>query len=452
MREAVVVLRAPGPSITMMRVRNASGAPRRAAPTTRQARAPRPAGCLCGGRGSPRDGARVVRSLAADVEPAPQPRGRGPEKLGGGPRSRDAEASVLSSSPSEVYALDWPRTLLERYEVGKEIGRGSFGVVRLAKERWPVQFTTDLERARGGRTTAQLHGRFACKSIPKVPKRRFRRGGAVVDVGTAVRRQKAKLIQEVQFMVSLASCPFSAQLIGAFEDATHAHLVTELCSGGDLRRLLKRRGRLSEREASDVMFTVFHFIAHCHRSHFAFCDVKPANFMLKFAVPETEEREERREGDGQAKGIGAKEQRRTPPLPLVVKGIDFGCSQRVDPKRPMLVKRTGTPAYWAPEVFMRSFGVEADLWSCGMMLHELLVGRLPFFEDIEKCTPRQVQKGVMHGTLDEDDLEGFGGLSAEARDLVLSLLDRNPKTRLTPKEALNHPWMQAYHASSPLNI
>ena len=72
-----------------------------------------------------------MRSLAADVEPAPQPRGLGPEKLGGGPRSRDAEASVLSSSPSEVYALDWPRTLLERYEVGKEIGRGSFGVVRL---------------------------------------------------------------------------------------------------------------------------------------------------------------------------------------------------------------------------------------------------------------------------------------------------------------------------------
>ena len=179
-----------------------------------------------------------------------------------------------------------------------------------------------------------------------------------------------------------------------------------------------------------------------------FSDVKPANFMLKFKLDEETNAEDSSH-------------------PLVVKGIDFGCSQRLgDPEEHnMLTKRTGTPAYWAPEVFMRYYNHQADVWSCGMMLYEMLVGKLPFWDDIESCTPKQVHKGVMRGKVsfagkarqydvydsldgsqsldswdaEECDAEGNCGISPEAQDLILRMLDKNPASRITAEQALEHP-------------
>ena len=184
-----------------------------------------------------------------------------------------------------------------------------------------------------------------------------------------------------------------------------------------------------------------------------FSDVKPANFMLKFKLDEETNAEDSSH-------------------PLVVKGIDFGCSQRLgDPEEHnMLTKRTGTPAYWAPEVFMRYYNHQADVWSCGMMLYEMLVGKLPFWDDIESCTPKQVHKGVMRGKVsfagkarqydvydsldgsqsldswdaEECDAEGNCGISPEAQDLILRMLDKNPASRITAEQALEHPWVKRW--------
>mmetsp|Transcript_4319 Transcript_4319/g.15496 ORF Transcript_4319/g.15496 Transcript_4319/m.15496 type:complete len:455 (+) Transcript_4319:277-1641(+) len=373
---------------------------------------------------------------------------------------RDAEAGAVQQD--EAFTLGWPRTLHECYELGEEIGRGSFGVVRKARERWPVQFTSVNAHARVANAGSDLleDQRFAVKSIPKRPKRRTRRKRFVQgdeevkrNQERLVRRQREKLLGEVAFMVALDDCPHSAQLVGAYEDKTHAHLVVELCSGGDLKRLLRKRGTLTEREAGEITETALSFISHCHRKGFVFSDVKPANFMLKFKLDEETNAEDSSH-------------------PLVVKGIDFGCSQRLgDPEEHnMLTKRTGTPAYWAPEVFMRYYNHQADVWSCGMMLYEMLVGKLPFWDDIESCTPKQVHKGVMRGKVsfagkarqydvydsldgsqsldswdaEECDAEGNCGISPEAQDLILRMLDKNPASRITAEQALEHPWVKRW--------
>ncbi|QDZ24285.1 serine/threonine protein kinase [Chloropicon primus] len=380
---------------------------------------------------------------------------------GGAPPSGGEAAPPLSSASSapplpssseeegEAFTLGWPRTLHECYDVEQEIGRGSFGVVRLARERWPVQFTSSP----GGFLKQQA---FAVKSIPKRPKRRTRRKRFVQgdeeekrNAERLVQRQKEKLLGEVAFMVALNDCPYAAQLVGAYEDAKSAHLVVELCSGGDLKHLLKRRGTLTEKEASEVMFTALNFIKHCHEKGFVFSDVKPANFMLKFKLND----------EGAPSGNQA----------LVVKGIDFGCSQRIgDPsERNMLTKRTGTPAYWSPEVFMRFYDHQADVWSCGMMMYEMLMGKLPFWDDIEKCTPKEVHRGVMRGKLRFDTQEQhervYDSLDSQeedlseedyiprtkpsplAQDLIIRMLDKDPKARITVEEALEHPWLQQWH-------
>lgn len=141
----------------------------------------------------------------------------------------------------------------------------------------------------------------------------------------------------------------------------------------------------------------------------------------------------------------------------------------------MLIKRTGTPAYWAPEVFMRYYNHRADVWSCGMMMYELLVGKLPFWDDIEQCSPKQVQRGVMFGevsftkqapppfdaTYDSigehesidmmDDMDDGSSassvlaLSDSAKDLIRRMLDKDPRSRISVEEALDHPWIRENH-------
>ena len=106
-----------------------------------------------------------------------------------------------------------------------------------------------------------------------------------------------------------------------------------------------------------------------------FSDVKPANFMLKFKLND----------EGAPSGNQA----------LVVKGIDFGCSQRIgDPsERNMLTKRTGTPAYWAPEVFMRYYNHKADVFSFMSVVWEMCAFRKPY----EDLSPDVFMKAIGNG-------------------------------------------------------
>lgn len=50
-----------------------------------------------------------------------------------------------------------------------------------------------------------------------------------------------------------------------------------------------------------------------------------------------------------------------------LKAIDFGCSQRILEGTPLQI-RMGTPIFFAPEVFRKWYGVEADCWSAGIMV------------------------------------------------------------------------------------
>lgn len=58
-----------------------------------------------------------------------------------------------------------------------------------------------------------------------------------------------------------------------------------------------------------------------------------------------------------------------------------------------LSELAGTLDYMAPELLARCYSASADVWSAGIMLHELLTGRLPYAGD----TPDEVR--AMHSAL-----------------------------------------------------
>ncbi|URE28696.1 calcium-dependent protein kinase [Musa troglodytarum] len=105
------------------------------------------------------------------------------------------------------------------YTIGKELGRGQFGVTHLCTHK----------------TTGE---QFACKTIAK---RKLTSKEDVEDV-----------TREVEIMYHLAGQANVVELKGAYEDKHSVHLVMELCAGGELFDRIVAQGHFTERAAASL--------------------------------------------------------------------------------------------------------------------------------------------------------------------------------------------------------
>ena len=133
------------------------------------------------------------------------------------------------------------------YSMGKELGRGQFGVTHLC-----------THRATGEK--------LACKSIAK------RKLVAKEDIDD-VRR-------EVQIMHHLCGQPNVVGLKGAYEDKHNVHLVMELCAGGELFDRIVQRGHYTERKAAELARVIVGVVEVCHSMGVMHRDLKPENFLF----------------------------------------------------------------------------------------------------------------------------------------------------------------------------
>jgi len=101
----------------------------------------------------------------------------------------------------------------------------------------------------------------------------------------------------------------------------------------------------------------------------------------------------------------------------------------------------------APEIFFGWYSVEVDIWAVGMMLYQLISGRLPFFgdhaEQLKKGPMFMIVQAVMETDLDFDGPE-WDGISSELKDFIAQLLDVDYNTRPSAKTALHHSWIRHY--------
>ncbi|KAF5290616.1 hypothetical protein FQR65_LT01906 [Abscondita terminalis] len=202
------------------------------------------------------------------------------------------------------------------------------------------------------------------------------------------------------------------KLYQVLETDTHFFIVTEYCSGGELFDHIVERNRLSEQQSRKFFRQILSAVAYLHSLGYAHRDLKPENILL--SNDET------------------------------LKLIDFGlCAKPDGGIQSPLTTSCGSPAYAAPELVMgKSYsGGEADVWSMGVLLYALLTGSLPF-DDLKIDA---LYKKIMSGKYFEPLF-----LSKASRDFVKSMLQVNPKNRITIDALLCHSWITANGVLDPV--
>ena len=92
----------------------------------------------------------------------------------------------------------------------------------------------------------------------------------------------------------------------------------------------------------------------------------------------------------------------------------------------------GSAYYVAPEVLLRSYGTEADVWSVGVIAYILLCGSRPFWA--------RTESGIFRSVLKTDPSfidQPWPTLSTHAKDFVQCLLNKDPRKRMTAAQALS---------------
>ncbi|KAK4345478.1 hypothetical protein RND71_035654 [Anisodus tanguticus] len=285
------------------------------------------------------------------------------------------KASMNRSGSNQAYYVMGHKTpnIRDLYTLGRKLGQGQFGTTYLCTDN-----STGAE--------------YACKSISK---RKLISKEDVEDVR-----------REIQIMHHLAGHKNIVTIKGAYEDPLYVHIVMEICSGGELFDRIIQRGHYSERKAAELTKIIVGVVEACHSLGVMHRDLKPENFLLV-----------NKDND------------------FSLKAIDFGLSVFFKPGQ-IFTDVVGSPYYVAPEVLLKLYGAEADVWTAGVILYILLSGVPPFWAE----TQQGIFDAVLKGHIDFDS-DPWPLISESAKDLIRKMLCMQPSERLTAHEVLCHPWI-----------
>jgi len=287
-------------------------------------------------------------------------------------------------SPVKTDSSAGASTVDSNYEVGDEIGRGAFSIVRKARNR----------------KTGNL---CAIKFIEK----------KFVD-----KQDLMLLAREIDIMKKV-QYPNVLQLKEVFETDDVIALVMELVTGGELFYKIVEKGNYSEEDAANIIRQVINGVKYLHEHGICHRDLKPENLLC-----------------------AGEEDENYKPFRVVI--ADFGLSKAFDSGE-KLETSCGTPDYVAPEVITAegSYDKSVDMWSCGVITYVLLCGFSPFLSN----TQTGLFEKIIKVEYDFPDPE-WSNISDEAKDFIRHLLVKNPADRHPAQQCLDHPWLNGSHGKA----
>lgn len=301
-----------------------------------------------------------------------------------GPHTNVDEAAKIAKQKDKHQEQNF----VEKYGRCQEIvGRGAFGIVRIAHK---MDSATGKERL------------FAVKEFRKKP--------------TESEKKYQKRLTSEYCISSAAKHPNVINTLDLLQDAQGDYCeVMEYCAGGDLYSLILAAGKLEIAEADCYFKQLMRGVGYLHDMGVAHRDLKPENLLL------------------------------TPSGALKI--ADFGngeCFRMAWEKEAHLTAGLcGSAPYIAPEEYCeKEFDpAEVDVWACGVIFMAMRTGR--HLWRMAKKDEDDFYARYLDGRKTEGGYEPIEALSrARCRNVVYSILDPNPKRRLTSKQVLDSEWIK----------
>lgn len=195
--------------------------------------------------------------------------------------------------------------------------------------------------------------------------------------------------------------PNIVQMLDSFETENQIVVVTEYADK-DLYEIIGKTGRLSEERAQVIACDLVSALYYLHSNRVLHRDLKPHNVLL--------------ETNG------------------VAKLCDFGFARSMSTGTHVLTSIKGTPLYMAPELIEeRPYDHNADLWSLGCIVYELVVGIPPF-----------QTTSILHliKLIRFESVKWPPHISSVCKSFLQGLLQKDPSQRLTWPELLENPFVK----------
>ncbi|XP_030847475.1 calcium/calmodulin-dependent protein kinase kinase 1 isoform X2 [Strongylocentrotus purpuratus] len=289
---------------------------------------------------------------------------------------------------------------LNQYHLKDEIGKGSYGVVKLA---YSEEDDTNYAMKILSKKKLIKKGGFAKRPPP--------RGG---KPNKAPKTPLDRVYQEIAILKKLDH-PNIVKLFEVLDDPNtdYLYMVFELVEKGPVMEV-PSDNPLSEMLAWTYFRDIVQGIEFLHYQKVIHRDIKPSNLLL--------------DDDNH------------------VKIADFGVSDKFEGIDALLSDTVGTPAFMAPESLLEEsnkYGGRAlDVWAMGCTLYCFLFGQVPFQDNFILGLHNKIRtQPVMF----PEDIE----VSAEVKHLISRTLEKEPQKRITLPELKEDPWI-TQHGEEPL--
>lgn len=222
------------------------------------------------------------------------------------------------------------------------------------------------------------------------------------EVNKSASYHSVEVFQEVKILKELDH-PNIIKVYEAIETSRSYYIVLENIYGGSLADKFKKN--CVEGVISKYIHDMFLGLAYLHSQGIAHCNLSQ-DYVVFSDTSETP----------------------------ILKIIGFALAQRLSEKKP--IDQKYLKYSWAsPEMLRGEYSEKSDIWSAGIVLYSLLTQRQPF----PKGSRSMIIDAISTANIDYNN-SSFTGLSADAQDLIKSMLKRDPDDRLTCEEVLLHPW------------